>query len=325
MTPLLLGVDGGATKTVALIADPSGRVLGAGRAGSSDIHNEASVEVAVDNVVASVRKAATAASVRPADLDSCVFGLCGADWPEDVELYAEALSEQLALATRPTVVNDAFNTLRAGTTDGIGVAVVMGTGAALSARGPDGRTWFSGWRIEAMGALEFGRWAFHRLIRGEYGPGPTPGFQRAALDAFDVGTVDDMVYAITRTGGYGQRSLARLAPIVLEAGHAGDTEAGGLVRAHGELLAGYVRRAAQRVGLGTDGTTVVLAGGVFKHHCTDLRDTIVASIPEFAVGSVRLEPVHGAVLTAADEHGSQPDPDRLTATGPKAPFFDTAR
>jgi N-acetylglucosamine kinase-like BadF-type ATPase len=324
MTPLLLGVDGGASKTVALIAEPSGRVLGAGRSGSSDIHNEASTDIAVDHVVASVRQAASAASVSPADLDSCVFGLCGADWPEDVDLYTEALSERLSLTASPTVMNDAFNTLRAGTTGGVGVALVMGTGGAVSARGPGGTTWFSGERMEATGAMEFGRWAFDRIIRGEYGSEGHPQFQPAALEAFDVGTVDDMVHVITRTGGYGRRSLARLAPIVLEAGHAGDAEAGGLIRDHGELLAGYVRRAAQRVGLGADGTSVVLAGGVFKHHCTDLRDTIVASIPEFAVEPARLEPVYGAVLMAADDHGSQPNLERLTSTGPSAPFFETA-
>ena len=38
MRHLLLGVDGGATKTVALIAEPDGTIVGFARNGSSDIH-----------------------------------------------------------------------------------------------------------------------------------------------------------------------------------------------------------------------------------------------------------------------------------------------
>lgn len=320
----VLGVDGGATKTVALIADRSGRVLGAGRSGSSDIHNEATPGVAVDNVAGSVREAAAAASVRLGDAAHCVFGLCGADWPEDVVLYQDTLSERLAMATRPDVVNDAFNTLRAGTADGVGVALVMGTGGAVAARGAGGSTWFSGERMEATGALEFGRWAFDRMIRGEYGSGSVPTFQPAALAAYDVGSVDEMVHAITRTGGPGRRSLARLAPIVLHAGHAGDAEVLALIRQHGALLAGYIRRAAERVALAAEGAPVTLAGGLFKHPDDELRDALETSLSGYRIDACRPEPVHGAVLAAADALGWQPDVDVLISTGPGESFFDTA-
>ncbi len=222
---LLLGVDGGATKTVALVADETGTVRGAGRSGSSDIHNESSIDVAIDHVVASVREALAAAGASPSEVDVGVFGLCGADWPEDVALYSTALRARLQLEAEPMVTNDAFNTLRAGTADGLGVALVMGTGAAIAARGPSGRTWFSGERMERAGAMEFGRQVYDLLLRGEYGPGPRPGFEAASLEAFAVDSVESMVYAITRTGGLGHRSLGRLAPVLLEASHAGDPQA----------------------------------------------------------------------------------------------------
>lgn len=323
MSCLLLGVDGGATKTIALIADASGAVLGAGRSGSSDIHDEGSLEVAVANVMTSVREAAAEAGLQPRDVDASVFGLCGADWPEDVAFYADSLSKQLGLTTAPVVTNDAFNSLRAGTPDGLGVALVMGTGGAVAARGPSGETWFSGERMESAGASEFGRQVYDRIIRGEYGSGPRPAFGPAALEAYGAESVEAMVYAITRTSGLGRRSLARLAPVLLEASHAGDSEASRIVREQGELLAGYVRRAAKRVGLGDGGWPVVLAGGVLKHHGTELRAAIVAAIPGHAVELALVEPVHGAILMAADHCGVHPDRERLVASGPGAPFFDT--
>ncbi len=320
---LLLGVDGGATKTVALIADRSGTVLGAGRAGSSDIHNEASAGIAIDHVVASVAEALAVAGVAPGDLGACVFGLCGSDWPEDVAFYVATLSQRLRLTSKPMVTNDAFNSLRAGTDDGIGVALVMGTGAAIAARGRDGQTWFSGERMERAGAVELGRHAYDMLIRSEYGSGAQPGFCEAALRVFDVDSVDALVYAITRTGGLGHRSVARLAPLLLEASHGGDRECGRLVREQGALLAGYVSRAAERVGISPEETVVVLAGGVFKHHGTDLRDAITAALPGYRVEATPLEPAHGAVLLAADHDGVRLDTARLRSTGPSATFFDT--
>jgi N-acetylglucosamine kinase-like BadF-type ATPase len=323
VSALLLGVDGGATKTIALVADASGKVLGAGRAGSSDIHSEASAGIAIDHIVASVRDAATAAGVQPCDLAACTFGLCGADWPEDEALYVESLGERLELTCDPVVTNDAYNSLRAGIDDGIGVAIVMGTGAAVAARGPAGRAWFSGERMERAGAMEFGRCVYDLLIRGEYGAGPRPAFQQAALDAFAAESVEDMIHRITRTGGVGHRSLARLAPVLLEAGHAGNPEASRIVREQGATVAGYVRRAAERVGLAAQGTRVVMAGGIFRHQGMDLRDAIVDALAGYRVSPLLLEPVHGAILLAADGYGADPDVSLLAASGPGARFFET--
>jgi N-acetylglucosamine kinase-like BadF-type ATPase len=320
--PLLLAVDGGGTKTVALVADGSGTVLGAGRAGSSDIHNEVPA-VAISNVEAAVREATAAAGIEPRDIASCVFGLCGADWPEDDRFYVENLTSRLGLARSPKVTNDAFNSLRAGTTDGIGVALVLGTGGAIAAHGPNGRTWFTGERMERSGASEFGRWAYDLIIRSEYGEGPRPGFVEAALAAFGVESVEAMVSSITRTDGLGYRSVARLAPVLLDAGHAGDADAQRLLRDHAGHLAGYVRRAAARVGLGDQGAVLVLAGGVFRHHGSELRENIMAALPRYRVASTTPEPVYGALLTAAQEAGVQLDLERLLASGPAASLFET--
>ncbi|MFV2063076.1 MAG: N-acetylglucosamine kinase [Chloroflexota bacterium] len=323
MKHLLLGVDGGATKTLALVTDETGTALGVGRAGSSDIHAEVAPEVAIGRVAAAVHEAAAAADIKVADLASCVFSLCGADWPEDIELYVGSLTQRLALRAVPTVMNDAFGALRAGTPDGIGVVLVVGTGAAVAARGLAGATWFSGERIEASGGQEFGRQSYDLMIRGEYGYGPVPGFQGAALEAFSVKSVEDLVYTISRQGGLGRRSLTRLAPVLLGAGHEGDPLARPIIEEQGALLAGYVRRAAARVSLDPQSTTVVISGGVFRHHGSDLMDAVSDGLAGFRIERSAVEPVYGALLTAADEHGLSLDIERLLETGPGRSFFDT--
>jgi N-acetylglucosamine kinase-like BadF-type ATPase len=323
MTAILLGVDGGATKTVALVADGTGRVLGAGRSGSSDIHAVPEPSEPLDRIASAVREAAASAGLEPSSVDACAFSLCGADWPEDVAVYERGLAERLDLQASPAVYNDAIGALRAGTADGVGVSLVLGTGGAIGARAADGTTWFSGMRLEESGAGEFGHRAYALMLRGEYGAGPVPSFQSEALDLFEVESVEEMVHVITARGGLGEPGVARLAPILLEAGHRGDPQAKHIIGEHAELMAGYVRAASRRVGHPADGVTLVVTGGVLRHHCTDLVDALGRALPSFRLVRASVEPVFGALLLAADSAGISPDPDRLRESGPDAAYFAT--
>jgi N-acetylglucosamine kinase-like BadF-type ATPase len=325
VSELLLGVDGGATKTVAMVADATGRVLGAGRSGSSDIHAAHDPDIAVDRVADAVRQALARAGVHGVELSQAAFGLCGADWPEDMALYRDGLTTRLGLRREPVVVNDAMGALRVGTPDGVGVSLVIGTGGAIGARGPSGTSWYSGMRLEASGAVELGRLAYARLIRGAYGGGPVPDFQPAALATHGVDTVEDLVRAITaREDGTGEQGIARLAPVLLEAGHAGDPVARATIAEHAEMLAGYVRAAAARVGFDDPAdVTLVVTGGVLRHRCTDLLTGIVEHAGGQRLVRPDAEPVYGVVLLAADEAGLRPDLATLRATGPDPSLFRT--
>jgi N-acetylglucosamine kinase-like BadF-type ATPase len=322
---LLLGVDGGSTKTVAIVADAAGQVLGAGRSGSSDIHAVAEPDVAIDRVADAARQALETAGLEGGDLAQGAFGLCGADWPEDMALYRDGLTARLGLRRTPIVVNDAMGALRVGTPDGVGVSLVIGTGGAIGARGPTGAAWYSGMRLEASGAVHLGKLAYARLIRGTYGGGPVPGFQEAALATHGVESVEALVKAITARGsGTGERGIARLAPVILEAGHLGDPMARAAIEEHAAMLAGYVRAAAIRVGFPDPAeATLVVTGGVLRHRCTDLLTGIVSRWGGQHLVRPDAEPVYGVVLLAADEMGARTDPDSLRASGPGEAFFGT--
>ena len=193
----------------------------------------------------------------------------------------------------------------------------------MAARGPDGRTWFSGFRIESSGGVELGRLVYERLIRGAFGSVPVPGYRDEALAAFGVGRVEELVHAVSRVDSPSQQALARLAPVLLEAGHRGDPEARALVHDHGRTLAGYVRAAARCVGLDEDASTVVLGGGILRHPCPDLADAVAEGLPGWQVVRAGVEPAFGAVLLAADEVGAHPSLERLRESGPDTRFFGT--
>src|SRR5687767_1007943 len=104
---LVLGVDGGNTKTLALVAREDGVILGAGRAGCGDIYGATSAEAAIAEIEQAVEVALTEAGIRPSDLSVGAFSLAGADWPEDFKLLEDTLRGR-GYGQRIVVVNDAM-------------------------------------------------------------------------------------------------------------------------------------------------------------------------------------------------------------------------
>ncbi len=95
----VLAVDGGNTKTIALVAALDGTILGAGRGGCGDIYNAEpgtewpdSAAAAVANIEYAVLSALEAAQIKASDLLAGVFSMAGADWPEDFA-YLQAAME----------------------------------------------------------------------------------------------------------------------------------------------------------------------------------------------------------------------------------------
>jgi len=140
---LLLAVDGGGTRTQALVADAEGVVLGRGLGPGSNLHNMEferscrALTTAIDGaLMAALGLGADGAGRwRDVPIAAACFGLSGVDVPEDAEQVSAWVREQ-AIAPRFSVVNDCELVLAAGTPDGWGVAVVSGTGSVCLARAP---------------------------------------------------------------------------------------------------------------------------------------------------------------------------------------------
>src|SRR5205085_1053788 len=127
-----VGVDGGATKTDAVVVDASGRVLGVGRSGGSNWE-----VCGLDGAFAAVQEALeaglTAAGVALDAVDAAAFALAGCDWPSDHERLSTALAP-LGVPGDVSIVNDAVGALRAGTDEPFGIASVAGTGGSTTGR-----------------------------------------------------------------------------------------------------------------------------------------------------------------------------------------------
>jgi N-acetylglucosamine kinase-like BadF-type ATPase len=327
---LLLGVDGGNTKTVAVVAAPDGTILGAGRSGRSDIYNTPCEHDAVLEVRQAILAATKAAGVSTADIMSSVFSMAGADWPEDVSFLTNEFQE-LALGKSILVVNDAIGALRAGTPDGVGISITVGTGIAIGARNSDGRTWYSGaWPI-AYGGVELGERALRAVFDADLGLGPPTALTDNVIAFFDAVSVEEVLHRSTARGTDRHwLQQARMAPLLLDAAAQGDEVACAIITEAAIRDADVALIAARAVGLDRAPVRCVLSGGVIRHS-SGLFEQIIQSQIEAAIPGVEVlhdppEPVVGAVLLAAEHAGlgaGEAMRQRLRETMPGASLFAT--
>ncbi|HET9614486.1 MAG TPA: BadF/BadG/BcrA/BcrD ATPase family protein [Candidatus Limnocylindrales bacterium] len=319
--PILLGIDGGNTKTLALASAPDGTILGVSRVvRGSDIHS-VPLETALAVYDDAVGQALAGIDVVTPEDVTVAASLAGADWPEDVALLEAHLRERWRSTT---VVNDAIGALRGAVPDGPAVVVVTGTGTATGARGRDGRTWHSGFWQEVQGAHELGVRAIQAIVRAELGIDPPTRLTAAVVAAAGEHDVGAVLHRLSRrrvaTDG-ARWDPAVLAPVLLGLADDGDPTAGAIVDRHGRALGAMALAAARQVGIGPDDPfDLALTGGVLRRHRGRLRAALLGEVERGArrvrVVEPAAEPVVGALLLAFDAAGIPTDAaivDRIRA------------
>lgn len=308
---VILGVDGGNTKTIAIVATTSGQILGAGRAGRSDIYNTPTEEDALQEIASAVDQALESAGKTVADLDVGAFSMAGADWPEDID-YLRRGMQRFGLGRTVIIANDAIGALRAGTPDGVGVAITCGTGIAIGARNSDGREWYLGNWAVATGGVELGKAALVAIYEAHLGLGPATSLTHGILNFFDADSVENVLhYCTARNTDRHWSHQAKLAPILLEEAASGDAVANAIIEAAGLRNARVAAMAARSVGLDNGSFRLVLSGGVLRHPSQLLSKAICRHVSELMPQAIVCrggpEPVIGAVMLARDALGLAPD------------------
>ena len=330
----MLSVDGGNTKSIALVSRLDGSVVGVGRGGCSDIYTNPDPEVPLREIDAAVWSALGMAGVEAPDLVAGAFSMAGADWPEDFDLLREAMGKR-GLGREIVVVNDSVGALRAASPGGPAVVVVCGTGANTAARAADGTVWHTSWWQDPQGGHQLGTKTLRAVYNAELGVDPPTALTGAVLKHFGQESVEDVLHLFTTRaafhgGGPSSGQVSGLTRVLLDAAAKGDETARRIVREHGEALGDYALAAARRVGILDLPFTLALAGGVLRHPNTLLPVSLVARVqaecPQARPVISPFEPAVGALFLALEAAGVEVDEQvlaRVTATLPDATLFET--
>ncbi len=256
-----LGVDGGASKTLAVIVDARGREVGRGVAGSG---NQAAV--GLERAVASIRDAVGEAA-RQAGADApfraAWIGLAGVDRPNDRDRLLPHLD---ALAALVRLTNDAELALT-GLDGAVGVAVIAGTGSIAVGRDAAGTMARSGGWGHIMGdegsGYELGRLALKAAARAADGRGPQTALLPAIMAEWHLARPDAMIDRVYPEGDKGL--IARLSTLVFTAAREKDTVAQGIVHDSAVELALTALAVGEMLEFPDRRLPLALAGGLLLH------------------------------------------------------------
>jgi len=218
---LTLGIDGGGSHTVALLATGTSdkwTILGRGVAGPSNLQ-----AVGKERTLAALEEAVNAA-FHAAEMPRCsvacaCLGLAGADRAEDQSVIRD-WAERVRLAERIEITNDAAILLAAGTPQGYGLALIAGTGSIAFGRSMAGRQARAGGWGYLLGdegsAYALVLAGLQAVVRAADGRGPATRLTECFLKQLGLNQPQELIAAVYRSGR-GRAELAALAPLVLEA------------------------------------------------------------------------------------------------------------
>ncbi len=296
---VVLGVDGGGTKTDAVIVDMHDQVLGQGTAGPSN-----PLRIGIANAAAAVReaidKACAAARVRREDIVAAQIGLAGARRLELRARIREALGN-IGIADLE-VVGDADIALYGSTDGGSGIVVIAGTGSVCSGVNTRGkRVWAGGWGPIA-GDEGGGAWIARRALRAiahaSDGRGQKTSLTSAACAYFHVTAPDDLstaIYAPTITN----ERLAGFGKQVIDSALAKDPVAREIIREAARELSLMVTAVIRNLKLESERFPVAYVGGVFNASGELIIGEMREQIKQIAPAAFLAPPVVPPAVAAA--------------------------
>ncbi len=318
---LVLGIDGGGSHTVALLARVARKengelywsIAGRGEGGPCNRHavGETRALQALDQAIAA---AFASAGVARHVVEAACLGMAGVDRPDDLALMKK-WADQLGLAKQVEITNDANLLLAAGTPDGWGVALVAGTGSIAFGRTRDGRTDRAGGWGFILGDEGSAYAIVTAALRAAARAADQRGEQTLLLQRFmgvlQIKQASELIPTIYR-GGWDRARLATLAPLVVEAAET-DSMAQAIVEEAAHELALAAVTVARKLGLNGQKLPLSLTGGVILANPA-FREQIVASMRRQGgdadpVTTVA-EPAEGAVRIAVStlENVAHPRP-----------------
>ncbi len=301
MPGIVVGVDGGGTKTRVLVADEQGQLF-------SDVEGPGSAvrpgqaERSAEVITETVRKALQAAGMDHVVPRVICVGVAGVGREPERQALWQALVER-EITEEIVIHPDAIVALDDAFGDGAGVLLIAGTGSVAFGRGPTGTIarcggWGPNIGDEGSGAW-IGRRALSVVTASTDGREPETALVGAVLTAAQVNEVNELIaWAAQATPAH----FAALAPAVMSEADAGDVRANAILSMAVEELVLHVRALARE--LFTDeraAVPVALTGGLLSRGAPlrkRLEQRMKSAIPGAQLHAGDVDPARGAVRGA---------------------------
>ena len=302
-----LGLDGGGSKTICAISDADGNVIGVGHAGSTNFQAVGKYS-AGEEARRAIDSAVKAAGISHDQIVSAAYGVAGADREADFDTVVEYISP-INPAGMWLLCNDTTIALRAGTNDGIGLALICGSGSNCIGFNSEGKVHKVGGYGHFSGDVGYGEDLVTRALvevtRCMDGRGPKTMMNEEFCKALGVEHVEDIIeHWFPDT--YNPLELKRFAPVVFDCAKNGDRVAIRLLEKLGDQLALNAVTALKNLFPDrNEKVPVVLGGSILQHsdppiYAERIKKAVLKLYPNAEIVQLKQEPVTGALLFALD-------------------------
>ncbi|RAL24016.1 N-acetylglucosamine kinase [Thermoflavimicrobium daqui] len=308
----LLAVDGGGTKSLAVLLDQQQQALGEGQAGGCNyqgIGKEAatqSLTACLDKAMKDLaKKKKLSHSEIQLEVECAVFGMAGLDTEQDrqviLEMIDEALKSVKIYPKNLLIENDGFATLLGETEGKPGILVIAGTGSivyGVNEAGMYARTGGWGHRVGDEGSgYWIGKQAVIAILRAEDGRGPNTSLSESIYSQIGAENGEDLVNWVY-SPSYSVKKMAELSQFVYKSYLDGDEVAKTILLKASEELFIAARAVIEQLELKEKAFQIILQGGVLKHQDfvrQTLMDQLYQYVPEAKIDMGKQDPIFGII------------------------------
>lgn len=301
----VLGVDAGGTKTHCAVADETGRILGEGFSGPSN-YQTCGREQTARFLQEAVDAALEAAGCSLTEIKYGVFGMSGADGPDDFDIL-NPLVKRLMGEVPFEVMHDGWIGFRSAVDGSMGVVSICGTGAGHAGENRRGQhltlrnlDYIAG---NAGGGYELACQAMHYAFRSEEGTWEKTALEQEVPRLFGVSDLEE-VCRIVKNQDIPSRELYELPRLVFSLAEKGDALCRQLISDMGYNEGKYAAAIIRRLEMESEKVPVVLIGSLFRTGCPYLIDSYMQAVREAAKDAYciipQAAPVTGAIRIALE-------------------------
>ncbi|NGP44750.1 hypothetical protein G4V62_07190 [Bacillaceae bacterium SIJ1] len=266
---ILLGIDGGGTKTTGRLVDVNSGFLAERTVGPTNPSSRLRKDV--ENELALLIKQLLAATrIPPSDVSACFAGVAGASRPDIQQWLTQTIDTMLGSRGVTRAGHDGVNALFSGTNGHPGIVHIAGTGSltyGISQQGSEARAGGWGYLLGDVGSgFSLGQAAMKAVLDAHDGVGPATALREKLCQVVGVEAPGPGFIEWVYDHADVKTRLASLAPFVFEAAEEGDAVAHRILSHAGQAMGRAVGAVMTHLNMtgGASTVPVVLAGSVAK-------------------------------------------------------------
>ncbi|MEK6323750.1 MAG: BadF/BadG/BcrA/BcrD ATPase family protein [Acidobacteriota bacterium] len=297
-----LGIDGGGTKTHAVVTTSTCRVIGEGFSGAANPLRVGLAE-AVSHICLAVADACAQAGIELSNIGSACAAIAGINHPIHYHTMKDALDEAIQVAGLE-LVTDARAALEGALDGKAGIVVIAGTGSIVLGVNKDGQQARAGGFGPTLSDEGSGYYIAQRALQAVVssfdGRSPKTTLAERICKRLGVASPSDLPGVIYNSDAE-PVEIASLAELVDEAAREGDEVARQILTAAGRELGRLATSVIQKLSLQSSAFRIACVGSVFRSGevvLEPLREAVLSVAPRAEIGPPLYPPAIGAAKLA---------------------------